>query len=175
MPVVLPPVALWLLGVALDIDTGRFMLRLAILVGGALIVAAAIRAAVPRRTLDANAARIDGVAVAMLLVFAVAIMDGVTATLLERPGHVAFVALLSFAANLLLQAAGAVAFWWRGRDAALAAALCSGNRNMGLLLAALASGADGDVALYFAIGQLPIYILPWALRPLYRRLTAAST
>ncbi|MGE5145232.1 MAG: hypothetical protein ACM3N5_00710, partial [Candidatus Eiseniibacteriota bacterium] len=142
---------------------------------GAVIVAGAIRATVPRRTLDANAARIDGVAVAMLLVFAVAIMNGVTATLLARPGHVAFVAVLSFIANLLLQAAGAAVFWWRGRDAALAAALVSGNRSMGLLLAALGSGAEGDVVLYFAIGQLPIYILPWALRPLYRRLTAAST
>jgi BASS family bile acid:Na+ symporter len=175
VPIVLPPVALWLLGVALDMDATRFMLRLGLLAGGALAVAAAIRAAVPRATIDAGAARIDGVAVVMLLVFAVAIMDGVTATLIDRPGHVALVALLAFAANLLLQGAGAAAFWWRGRDAALAAALCSGNRNMGLLLAALAASAEGDVALYFAVGQLPIYILPWALRPLYRRLTAAST
>jgi BASS family bile acid:Na+ symporter len=174
VPIVLPAVAFWLLGVALDMDAGAFVLRLAILAGGALVAAAVIRAAVPRAALAAGAARIDGVAVAALLVFAVAIMEGVTAAAIERPDHVGFVALLSFAANLVLQAAGAAVFWWRGREAALAAALCSGNRNMGLLLAALSAGAGGDVALYFAVGQLPIYILPWALRPLYRWLRTVA-
>ena len=174
-PVVLPAAALWLLGLSLDIDVTRFMLRLAQLAGGALIAALAIRAVVPRARIAANATRLDGVAVLTMLVFAVAIMKGVTATLFDRPGHVAAIAALSFAAALAQQALGLAAFWWRGRAEALAAAFCSGTRNLGLLLAALGAGAESDVALYFAVGQLPIYILPWALRPLYRRLTAPST
>lgn len=174
-PLVLPPVALWLLGLSLEIDATRFTVRLAVLAGGALVAALAIRAVVPRATIVASATRIDGIAVLTMLVFAVAIMNGVTAALLARPGHVALVAAISFAAALAQQALGVVVFWWGGRQAALAAAFCSGNRNLGLLLAALGAGAAGDVALYCAIGQLPIYILPWALGPLYRRLTAPST
>jgi BASS family bile acid:Na+ symporter len=174
-PVVLPPVALWLLGLSLDIDVTRFTLRLAVLAGGALVAALAIRAVVPRASLAANATRIDGIAVLTMLVFAVAIMSGVTATAVDRPGHVALVAAIAFVAALAQQAVALAVFWWRGRAAALAAAFCSGNRNLGLLLAALGAGAAGDVALYCAIGQLPIYILPWALRPLYRRLTDGST
>jgi BASS family bile acid:Na+ symporter len=173
-PLVLPPLALWLLGLSLDIDAARFTLRLALLAGGALVAALVIRAAVPRAVLAANATRIDGVAVLTMLVFAVAIMNGVAAALLARPGHVALVAAISFVAALAEQAAALAAFWWRGRGTALTAAFCSGNRNLGLLLAALGAGAAGDIALYCAVGQLPIYILPWALRPLYRRISAPT-
>ena len=52
--------------------------------------------------------------------------------------------------------------------------LVTGNCNMGLLLAALPRGADPDVALYFAVAQLPMYMLPALVAPLYRRLLAAE-
>ncbi len=173
MPLTLPAVALALLGLDLDIRVGELMLRLGLLAGGALLAAALIRRVVPAPKLDARAAEIDGFAVLMLLVFAVAIMDGVTAALVARPYFVALTAALAFAANLGLQATGAAAFWWLGRKQALTCGLVSGNRNMGLLIAALAGAAEFDLMLYFAIGQIPMYVLPALLRPLYRRLLAA--
>jgi len=95
---------------------------------------------------------------------------GVTARLIERPDFVLLCAAAAFAANLALQAAGALVFRTAGMARALTLGLASGNRNMGLVLAVLADKADFDVVVFFAVGQLPMYILPALLKPLYRRL-----
>ncbi len=174
VPLTLPPVALALLGLELEIDVGEFMLRLALLVGGALVAAAVIRRLMGPRMLAARAAEIDGVTVLLLVVFAIAIMDGVTETAIARPGFVALTTAAAFLANLGLLAAGALVFAGLGRRRALTFGLVSGNRNMGLLLAALAGAAERDVMLYFAIGQIPMDVLPALLAPLYRRLMRAG-
>ena len=170
VPFTLPPMALALLGLELQIDLGEFMARLALLAGGGFALGAIVRRALgPART-EALAPQFDGLAIFVLVVFAVAIMDGVTETLLARPGFVMLTLAASFLANIALQVLGALVFFRLGRRRALSAALVSGNRNMALLLAALAGAADFDVALYFAIGQIPMYMLPAMLAPLYRRL-----
>ena len=57
-----------------------------------------------------------------------------------------------------------------GPRRALTVGLVSGNRNLALILAALAGSTNFDLLLFFAVGQIPIYILPALLAPLYRRL-----
>jgi BASS family bile acid:Na+ symporter len=52
-------------------------------------------------------------------------------------------------------------------------ALLSGNRNMGLLLAALGAAADFDVVLYLALGQIPVYLTPLC-KPIYRWASSRS-
>ena len=54
------------------------------------------------------------------------------------------------------------------RDA-LALGLAAGNRNMGLMLAAAGAAVPELTWLYFAIAQLPIYLMPAMLKPLARR------
>ncbi len=39
----------------------------------------------------------------------------------------------------------------------------TGQRNMGLLVAALGAGVSPTTFLYFALAQFPIYLLPWLL------------
>ena len=167
VPLTLPPLALLLLGLKLDIDVLSFMARLAAITGGSLILAIAIRAAVAREALERRHELLDGIAVVGLLVFAVAIMDGVGRAALERPGYVAATLAAAFAANAGMQLAGFFAFAWLARKQALAVALLSGNRNMGLLLAALGAAADFDVVLYLALGQIPVFLTPLA-KPVYR-------
>jgi BASS family bile acid:Na+ symporter len=167
VPLTLPPLALLLLGLKLDIDVLSFMARLAAITGGSLILAIAIRAAVAREALERRPELLDGIAVVGLLVFAVAIMDGVGHAALERPGYVAATLVAAFAANAGMQLAGFFAFAWLARKQALAVALLSGNRNMGLLLAALGAAADFDVVLYLALGQIPVFLTPLA-KPIYR-------
>ena len=41
---------------------------------------------------------------------------------------------------------------------------------MGLMLAALPAERDADVLLFFAIAQLPMYMLPIVMVPVYKRL-----
>jgi BASS family bile acid:Na+ symporter len=49
----------------------------------------------------------------------------------------------------------------------------TGNCNMGLVMVALADKADFDVIVFFAMAQIPMYMLPALLRPIYRRLLVA--
>jgi BASS family bile acid:Na+ symporter len=174
-PLTVPPLALALLGLELDLGVAEFMSRLAVVVAVALAAAVAIRRVIGRERLPRVARHLDGLVVAVMLVFAVAIMDGVTATLAARPGTVALWLAAAFVANPALQFAGALAFAWLGRRRAFTIGLVSGNCNMGLLLAAFPPGTDTDVVLYFAVAQLPMYMLPALLLPLYRRLVTSPT
>jgi len=174
VPFTLPPLALWLLGLDIDISLAAFMLRLAAYIGGAFLIAWLIRRLVSRAWLTANARRIDGVGVLSMLLFALAIMDGVTAIIINRPGYVALCIAAAFAANLALQGLTAGAFAALGRTRAVSLGVSAGYCNMGLVLAVLADKADMDLVVYFAVGQFPIYMLPALLQPLYRRFSAPS-
>jgi BASS family bile acid:Na+ symporter len=173
-PITVPPLALALLGVSLDIGVGEFMLRLAAVVAVAFLVAAAIRRIAGTVRLRSWGSRIDGVIVLLMLVFALAIMHGVTDAILERPRVVLIWLAAAFVANPALQALGALAFSWMGLKRALTCGLLTGNCNMGLLLAALPPESDYDVVLFFALAQIPMYTLPALVLPLYRRLLTSA-
>lgn len=169
-PLLLPSLALLLLGLDIDIGAAALMGRLALLIVGAFTCAWLLRRAMGPARLLAWAERINGINVIVLMVFAVAVMDGVTAVLLADPWRVAGFTVAAFAANGLLQMAGAGAFLGCGRRAALTVGFANGNRNLGMLLAVMGAGAGPDFALFVAIAQLPIFMLPWLTLPLYRRL-----
>lgn len=169
VPFTLPVAAELLTGMSLEMRAGEFMLRLAALVGGAFAFAALVRHGIPKAKLDANREIVDGITVLNLLLFGLAIMDGVTRYAIERPGYVAVAIAAAYAFNLLLQAMGALAFRGLGRRRALTVALLAGNCNMGLVLVALEGRASFEVTVFFALAQLPMYTLPALLRPLYAR------
>ena len=171
VPLTLPVAAETLVGMSLDLPLAEFMARLGALVGSAFAAAWVVRRLVPARTIDANRELIDGLTVLNLLAFGLAIMDGVTAYALERPGYVALAIVAAYAFNALLQVAGGLAFRRLGTTRALTVALLSGNCNMGLVLVALEGRASFEVTVYFALAQIPMYTLPALLRPLYARLT----
>lgn len=154
----------------LQISAAQLTARLALLVLGSLAVVLLAWRLFGTRRLKAWSTAIDGLSVICLVLFAIAVMDGITAELIAHPLRTLLIILGSFAANLGLQAATALCFWRLGRREALTIALMAGNCNMALLLAALPPDADPDILLYFALGQFPIYILPAAMTPLYRRL-----
>jgi BASS family bile acid:Na+ symporter len=170
VPFTLPPMALALLGIELSLGLPAFMGRLAAIVGAAFVGAWLVRRVARPAALAARGQLIDGLAVVNLVVFAVAIMDGVTAFAIERPGYAALATGLAFLFNLLLQAAAWLAFRRCGAVTALTAGLLSGNCNMGLVLVAISGYAGIDVTAFFALAQLPMYMLPMVLDPLYRSL-----
>ncbi|HYD99561.1 MAG TPA: sodium:proton symporter [Alphaproteobacteria bacterium] len=172
-PLVLPPLLFALMGLEIALGVGEVMLRLALLIGGAVLGALLVRRLAGLARIEGWAQEINGAVVVIMTVFAIAVMDGVADRLLAEPALVLGISALVFAVNLALQALGGLAFLvWPPRSAATAM-LMSGNRNMGLLMAALGEAADGTLFLYFALAQLPIYILPGLMRPLYERLIAA--
>jgi BASS family bile acid:Na+ symporter len=171
-PLTVPPLALALLGLELDIGIASFMARLAAVILAAFVGAAIIRRVLGLSRLQRHGQRIDGMTVLVMLVFAISIMDGVSAALLADPLKVGLWVVAAFVANPLLQLLGALAFCWLGLRRALTAGLLSGNCNMGLLLAALSSDADFEIRLFLAVSQLPMYMLPALVLPFYRRLLA---
>jgi BASS family bile acid:Na+ symporter len=174
MPFTLPPLALHLLGVEIDMAFGELMLRLAAVVGGCFLGAWLLRRLLPAGFTQRHAEPLDGLAVLGLLLFGVAIMDGVSEILLDRPRFVLACTFAVYGLNLVLQVVGGIIFAWRAREQALTLALCSGNRNLGLLLAALADRASAELFVFVAVAQLPIYTLPALQRPFYRRWLASQ-
>lgn len=160
---------LLLSGAGFALAPGSLALRLCALIGGCLAAAALTRALAGAARVRRAAQVIDLALVGALLFFAIAIMDGVTARLLYSPVEVALIVLAAFAANLALQALGAVVFARAGWRRAGSIGFATGNRNMGLWLAVMPPASAPLVALYFALAQLPIYVLPAALGRLYAR------
>ena len=113
---------------------------------------------------------IDSALVAAMVVFAIAVMDGVAATFAADPRHVMLVAAIAFTANIGFQVFGWAVFRRAGRRTALTAGFSCGNRNMGILLPALPAAIWPDTLLFIAVFQFPIYMLPWGLVKVYGRL-----
>lgn len=175
-PLVQPPVALALLGIRIDIGLGSLMLRLAIFIGGAFAAAAALRAFAGEERMRRHGPALGGVAILMLLVFAIGVMDGLRAEFIDEPRHVLICIAAVFIMNFGLQAIGAVAFWGAapmlrvsGREG-LTAALIMGNRNLATLVAVLGASASNDVYLMLAAYQFPMYLIPAVAGPVYRLL-----
>jgi BASS family bile acid:Na+ symporter len=171
VPLTIGPVGVMLMGDAARLDVYEMMWRMAVIVAGAIGVAAVARLICSRAWIDSKAGEIDGIAVILLLVFAVAIMDQAAVTLRENLDLFLVVLGASFALNLFLQALTWLLFLPAGRGEAVALGLTNGNRNAGLALAGLPAAAPVEVGLIFALSQVPIYVLPLAMKPVYARLS----
>jgi len=170
VPFTMPQLALSLLGLEIALSPAQFMGRLALFVGAGFAVAAALRWWIGARRIRTHARALDGVNVLLLVCFAVGVMDGVTAKFLADPRHVGQFVAAAFLFNLAMQTFGVLAFMPAGRRTALTAGFLSGYRNMPLPLVVLGAAAPADFALYVAVAQLPMYMLPAVMLPAYRRL-----
>jgi predicted Na+-dependent transporter len=172
MPLTLPPLVLGLLGVHLELGIAALMLRLVLFIGGAVALAAIARRLLGAARIVRRRDELAGVNVVLLVLFAVGIMDGVGEIALSRPRELLLYAACALAAALLQQLLGTLAFLYQGRAEALTIGLVCGNRNMASVWASLGALAPPELTLFVVAVQLPIYILPAVLRPLYRRLLA---
>jgi len=175
VPFTLPPLALWLLGLDLKLSVGDLSLRLAFIIGTALAGALVVRAVMGAPRLRRSATAIDGLSVIVLMVFAVPLMDGIVARAEADPWKLAGFVGGAFAGMLLCNVVMALlTLPFLDRRTALTAGYCSGGRHNALLMAVLPITADPDIFLFIAAVQVPIYIIPTLLQPLYRRLVRAE-
>lgn len=176
VPFTLPPLALWLLGLDLHISAADLSLRLAAIVILATAGALAIGWWLKGDGLRHNAVKIDGCAVLTLMVFAVPLMDGIVARAQSEPLRLAGFIAGGFASmllpNLLMTLASLPLL---DRRSALTAGYCAGGRHNALLMAVLPITADPDIFLFIAAVQVPIYLIPTLLQPVYRRLLPIET
>ncbi len=173
VPFTLPPLALALLDIEIQMSLLEFMARLAGMVGFAFGAALLAHWRLPPGWLQRNSRLLDGGSVIALVLFAIAIMDGVTEKLLAQPGYVILATASAFIGNLLLQVVGygiGRSVFRLGKPAAITLGVLAGNCNMGLVMVALGDRAVFDMVVFFAMGQLPMYMLPGLLEPVYRRM-----
>lgn len=172
-PLTAPPLALAFAGLDLALSVQAMAARLGLFIG--LPLAASILARrLAAGALDRHARGIEGATVLLLSLFATGVMDGVTALALGQPGRAATMLAAAFALNAALFALGAALFAAAGMQRRLTAGLLVGNRQMALMLAVLPDAAPDDVTLFLAVAQLPLYLNPFMLRPLLRRLLGGS-
>ena len=174
VPITLPALSLWLLG--LDLGVGFFDLfsRLFATIAIPAGIAFAIRRWVIKpEIMLKNARALDGISVLFVMVFGFGIIDGLPDFVAARPDYVVLVLAASFAANIGLQIVGAAIFLWMGRREALTVGLVTGNTNLGLLMVTLADRAPPELLVCFVLGQIPMYFLPVVALPVYRRLMRA--
>jgi bile acid:Na+ symporter, BASS family len=173
-PVASPLLADFIAGAVVPLDLGELIRRLVGLIGGAILAALALRLWLGPDRIAARKAEFDGLGVVMYFLFAIAAMDGVLAAAVADPGRVA--RFLGIAAGVSL--AGFVAAELALRPLAPADRLVlgygTGQRNMGLLIAALGAATPDTTFLFFALAQFPIYLMPQIVKPLARRLRPAA-
>lgn len=169
-PLVAPVLVEWLAGSAVPLDRWVLTLRLLLFVGGGIVVATVLRRWLGAQRIRELKPNLDGFGVLMYFIFAIAAMDGVTRAALERPRQVALFVAIAF----LISAAGLASAWLALRRFPASERFMigygTGQRNMGLLVAALGAGVPPTTFLFFAIAQFPIYLLPWLLRGIAARI-----
>ena len=145
-------------------------IKLFLFFGSAGALAFAIRRVAGQSWIERQSEHIDGLNVLAVFLFAIAAMDGVPRQVAADPLFavelVAFVVVLTCAQIGLSM----LVFWRAGFDRGLVIGLLSGFRNIGLVMATLGASLPDLAWFYFAMAQVPIYLMPVILRPLARRL-----
>ena len=169
VPFTAPPIALWLLGIDLSISTWGLMTRLALVVGLPMLVSLALRRAIGPARLAQHGPAVDGALVWLVVGYGFGVMDGLSSRASADPGWVVQAMLAAFAVDYGLNLATTLALWRMGPVPAMSAGLMSGNRNMALYLAVLPASTDPRITLFFGLCQVPLFLSPFLLRPIYAR------
>jgi bile acid:Na+ symporter, BASS family len=166
----LPTMAGWLAGFEVSLSWDMFAVRILGFVVVPFAAAAVVRRLVGPETLRRNDSALGGLTVLILIVFAIAVMDGMAARLMAQPATVLVYLAAAVAANLGLQLLGGLLFLPAGRRIALTVAISSGNRNVGLIYALAGAALGRDFLLFLAVAQVPMYLTPMLARPVVRAL-----
>tara|TARA_Y100001960_G_scaffold329423_1_gene420695 strand:- start:422 stop:1354 length:933 start_codon:yes stop_codon:yes gene_type:complete len=167
VPFTLPIIAIKLLDLEIGLTAWELMWRLSILIGSATLLAVVVQKVVGSVRLAAATSLIDFGKLIVLLAMAVALMDGIGALLVDRPIYILLIIALSFAANAGMQLFAVVPFLTIGKRRACTIAFSAGNRNMAIILAVIPVGFMPNLELYLVLAQVPMYVLPSFLVPLY--------
>ncbi len=166
-PVTAPTVVAAFSGMTLTLDPLSLALRLGLVLLSTASVGFLLRRLAGETRLGRWKGRLDGINVLLLLVLAVAFMDGVTARFLADPREVLGVGALAFSVSLGALALTALVFRpFAGEGQGLMLGFAAGHRNMMVLIAAAGGVIPDSSWLYVGLAQFPIYMLPYLMRPL---------
>ncbi|NVK35418.1 MAG: sodium:proton symporter [Rhodobacteraceae bacterium] len=168
-PLTTPITAELVLGAKVSFNAIDLAQNLSLMLGGAFLVASILRKLLGDAFIAGKRAQLDAMNVLLLFFFAIIAMDGVADSLSDRPLFTLSIAALTMCASFFQMGLTFLAFLPAGKQKAFIVAYASGNRNMGLMVAALGSTLPEVTWLWFALGQIPIYTFPMIFRPVVRR------
>ena len=106
---------------------------------------------------------LDGGVFWSLIVFAIAVMDGVTYRILEAPVYMFQLMMAVVVIHVALYLVSRVIFGFLGRETASIAGMLSSYRNLGLLAAVADSMLPDNFMLFVDLWQIPMYVSPLIL------------
>ena len=149
--------------------------RLLALIVCSSAVAFALRAWLFPRPSAETLGVIDGVSALLMAVLVVGLMSALGPAISATPGLVALTLAAAFAVNFSLQLTAYMALGARGDGRARAAwSIVAGNRNIALFLVALPVGVTEPLLLFIGCYQIPMYLTPILMKPVYGRTAALS-
>jgi BASS family bile acid:Na+ symporter len=172
VPVTAPLFASLFVGPILSVSPLELAAKLFAILAGAAAVGLILRRILDPALIRREREKIAGFNILVLFVFVAALMEGVGPRFLAAPLHTTALAALAFLMFFAVLAASVLLFLFAGRAPALALAFMTCQRNTGLMLAATAGQLPELAWLYFALCQFPIYLSPYLLQPVARRLLA---
>jgi len=176
LPLTLTPIVGTLLpGSGLQVDLAAFFARVSLFVALPFVLAALLRRSLGVERLERHDELLAGLNVVLLVIFAIAVMQGVTDRLLRDPAYIALLLFVASAYAFVMHLAGWLLFRRMGVATAYTCALMSGNRNVGLMLVITAGSAGEAFSLYTGIAQIPMYFAPLLLGPFLRRSRRLAT
>lgn len=111
---------------------------------------------------------IDGVSALLMAVLVIGLMSALGPAIAQTPGLVGLTLAAAFAINFSLQIAAYVLTGGRGHERSRVAwSIIAGNRNIALFLVALPAAITDPLLLFIGCYQIPMYLTPILLRPLY--------
>ena len=169
-PIIAPLAVELFIGPDLPLSPLVLFRNLAILVGGSYALAFVARRMLGEQRINSAQGLFDGMNVILMVIFAIALMDGISAQFLANPlRFLMFVAIVSGLVAVMM-AISTVVFWRTGAQFATSVGYLTGFRNMALAVGALGSAVPPDTWTIFAVNQFPIYLGPALLTPVCRRL-----
>lgn len=162
--------------IGLDLAFSPLMLgvKLTAIIAGAAAFGLLTRRIVGVERIGRFGTEIDGINILILFIFIAAVMGDVGVRFLAQPALVAGLTVLAFAIFAALLTVTLFVFRFAGRQQAMALAMMTSQKNMGLMLAATGGLLPDMTWLYFAVGQFPIYLSPLMLGRVVRSATKVA-
>lgn len=174
LPLSLPIMANVLSVDDLPVSPAGLAWRLGLLVFIGFALAVVLRRWIGIAALVREAPAIDGAMVINLVVFGIAVMDGVQALVVAQPSQAWTLLVAIFGLALGMQVLGTLLFRPFGAEFAATVGLLSAFGNFGLVVASLGTAVATSTLLFLGLNQFPIYLLPGAQRRYWLRRAAIT-
>ena len=150
-------------------DGGAYIQRVGLYLALPILIATVYHVVTRQYIPRLSATFVNGSVLTGLIVFAIAVMDGVTERFFESPTRAGLIALAALLLHGTLFVVGYLMARWIRPTLGMQGGVLFAYRNVGLLAVVSGASASRDFMLFVAIWQIPMYVSPLLLQLWGRR------